>query len=363
VQSSRTHGRAARVLIDHSAYANNLSRIRELVPNSKVMAVIKANGYGHGMADAASALAGADEFAVTCLDDVECLRALGVSKPMTLLSCRFTREDLNTCHARSLRPVIYDHSQVSIVEAIDDTAQLDLWLKVDTGMGRLGFSVEDAAAIIDRLEVIKGVNNISAMTHLANADTPEHPGNKKQLDSFASFCKHHSLVDVSVLNSAGTVAFPTHAQDFVRTGLMVYGISPQAGKAAFQLGLTPVMTFVSELISIKRLPAGSSVGYGSTYALDADSRIGVVACGYGDGYPRHAPSGTPVLINGFYAPLIGRVSMDLLVVDLGDMQAQVGDEVILWGADNPVETIAKCAGTIAYELTCGITARVERIKV
>ncbi len=363
VTRKRSNSRATRVLLDSSAYQHNLQVVRSLVPNAKVMAVIKADGYGHGMECAAKALQDADEFGVTCLDDVARLSELGMTKATTLLSGRFSTEQLNQLAATALRPVIYDYAQLPALEAVRDDANLDVWLKVDTGMGRLGFSVEDANLLVGRLRTLAGINSISAMTHLANADVADHPANQKQLDLFHSFCALHAFNEVSILNSAGTIAFASSAGDFVRPGLMLYGISPQQGKTSFDLGLKPVMTFKSELISVKRLPAGSPIGYGSTYALDSDSRIGVVACGYGDGYPRHAVNGTPVLVNGMYAPLIGRVSMDLLTVDLGEIPAEVGDEAVLWGEGNPVETVAEHAGTIAYELTCGITSRVERIEV
>lgn len=358
---TRSHHRATRVVIDTSAYRHNLERVRSLVPNAKVMAVIKADGYGHGMEVTADALVSADEFGVTDLDDVERLRQHGVDKPLNLLSSRFSAQELMTFSERNLRPVFYDFSQFGLLKELPSNANLDLWLKVDTGMGRLGLSVEDAHVIFDSLVDNPAVRSVSAMTHLANADNPNHPGNRRQLAQFAEFIEGHAFQDISLLNSAGTVAFSEHAYDFVRPGLMLYGISPQQNSSADQLALKPVMTFKSELISVKHLPAGSPIGYGSTYTLDTDSRIGVIAAGYGDGYPRHAPSGTPVLVNDLLVPLIGRVSMDLIAVELGELPAEVGDEVVLWGANNPIENIAEMADTISYELTCGITQRVERI--
>jgi len=363
VTQIRSNSRAAHVLLDSSAYRHNLARVRELTPSAKVMAVIKADGYGHGMRSAALALESAEEFAVTCLDDVARLSMREFNKPMTLLSGRFATDKLNQMSADQLRPVIYDYAQLASIEAINADAILDIWLKVDSGMGRLGFSLDDATILVGRLQSVEGIRSISAMTHLANADVPAHPENDRQLAAFAEFCANHPFREVSVLNSAGICAFASSAGDIVRPGLMLYGISPVQGKTSIDLGLKPVMTFKSELISVRQLPAGSAIGYGSTYTLDTDSRIGVVACGYGDGYPRHAVNGTPVLVNGMLAPLIGRVSMDLLTVDLGQVSAQVGDEVVLWGADNPIETVAESAGTIAYELTCGITSRVERIEL
>ena len=199
------------------------------------------------------------------------------------------------------------------------------------------------------------------MTHLANADNADHPSNQAQIDAIIALSEQFEFEQLSIANSAGLINFKNSQADQVRPGIMLYGISPIADKSASELGLKPVMTFKSKLISVKQLPAGSAVGYGSTYSLEVNSRIGVVACGYGDGYPRHAPSGTLVLVNGFYVPIIGRVSMDMITIDLGELPAQVGDEVILWGEDNPIEEVAASAGTIAYELCCGILPRVERV--
>jgi len=358
-----TNNRATHVVIDRSAIKHNLQRVREMVSDTKIMAVIKADGYGHSIELAAAALSSADEFAVTSLDDVERLHSQGFDKPMTLLSSRFSVEDLERMSARKIRPAIYDLEQVSALSELDISTNLDVWLKVDTGMGRLGFCIDDAHLIANRLLTNKAIRSVSAMTHLANADAPNHPSNQRQIKSFLKFAKEHDFAELSLMNSGGIVAFAEQAHDVVRPGVMLYGISPQLGASAGSLGLRPAMTFKSELISVKRMPVGSSIGYGSRYALDADSRIGIISCGYADGYPRHAPNGTPVLINGLYVPLIGTVSMDLIAVDLGDVKVDVGDQVILWGEDNPIESIAELSGTIAYELVCGITTRVERVVI
>jgi alanine racemase len=358
-----SNNRAVHVLIERAAIEHNLQRVREWVPSAKVMAVIKADGYGHGMEAAAAALANADEFAVSSLDGVARLRKQGVDKPITMLSATFTVDDLNAMAAQKVRPVIYDLAQLAALSELDQAADLDCWLKIDTGMGRLGLCIDDAHLIAPRLLAQGGIKSVSAMTHLANADSPDHPSNQRQIKSFLKFAEQYQFSQLSIMNSAGTVAFAEQAQHIVRPGISLYGVSPQLGVSAQSLGLRSAMTFKSKLISVKRLPVGSPIGYGSRYALDADSRIGVIACGYGDGYPRHAPSGTPVLINGMYVPLIGRVSMDLITVDLGALKAEVGDHAILWGADNPVEIIAEMSGTIAYELVCGITPRVERIVI
>ena len=357
------NNRAAHVVIDRDAMAHNLAQVKALTPNARIMAVIKADAYGHNMEVAAQALDGADEFAVTSLDDVARLRANGISKPLTVLSSSFDIEQLNQMSSQNVRPVIYDLAQISELTHLSADAHLDIWLKLDTGMGRLGLCIDDAHMVAQRLLKQNGIASVSAMTHLANADTPDHPSNQAQIKKFLKFAESYGFKQLSLMNSAGCIAFSNYAQDLVRPGIMLYGISPQNDKSAIDLNLKPAMTFKSRLISIKRLPVGSPIGYGSTYALDHDSKIGVIACGYADGYPRHAPNGTPVLINGMYVPLIGRVSMDLIAVELNDIPAKLGDEAILWGEGNPVEDLAKSCGTIAYELVCGIGARVERIVV
>jgi len=232
------------------------------------MAVIKADGYGHGMEVAAQALQDADEFAVTGLDDVVRLRGQGFDKPITMLSPVFSAEDLSQMTAQGVRPVIYDLDQLSMI---------------DTGMGRLGVCIEDAHLVAARLLSQAGVNSVSLMTHLANADNPDHPASYRQIKSFLQFAKEVGFKQVSLMNSAGILAFSDYAKDIVRPGVMLYGVSPQVGATAHSLKLRPAMTFKSALISVKRLPVGSAIGYGGTYTLDSDSRIGVVSCGYADG--------------------------------------------------------------------------------
>ncbi len=355
--------RATHVFIDRAAMTHNLQRVRELIPHAQVMAVIKADGYGHSMEEAAKALVNADEFGVSSLDDVERLRELSLNKPITLLSASLNADEYSLCARDNIRPTIYDWQQVDDLEHLVLTKPLNVWLKVDTGMGRLGFPTHEVPLVLARLKAANGVSEISLMTHLANADTPADPVNIKQLEEFAQIGKLDEFHQMSALNSAGIVGFSHHDYQMVRPGLMLYGISPQPEQSAQELGLRPAMSFHSELISVKQMSKGSSIGYGGTYELTKDSVIGIVACGYGDGYPRHAPSGTPVLVQGQKAELVGRVSMDMLAVDLKGIDAAVGQRVELWGRDNPIEQIASLASTIPYELTCSITGRVERIFV
>jgi len=355
------NNRPARAMIDSAALKHNLGVVRQMVPDAKVMAVIKADGYGHGMEIVADALLAADEYAINSMDDVCRLRAHGVDKPLTALSASLDLTILREMHRLNVRPTIYHDSQIQLFEQLDSQYALSVWLKVDTGMGRLGFLADELDRVLKRLLAAPGVRQISIMTHLANADNPSDLVSERQLSDFKILAANDVFVQRSVLNSAGVINYANAVYDIVRPGIMLYGVSPQRDVSANSLGLRPVMTFKSQLISVKRLPTGSPIGYGGHYVLDQDSRVGVVACGYGDGYPRHAPTGTPVLINGVLLPLIGRVSMDMITVDLADTPAQVGDEAVLWGDGNPVEGVAEVAGTIAYELCCGILPRVERI--
>ena len=348
--------------INTAALQHNIKRMRSFAPKSSIMAVIKADGYGHGMEVVADAIDEfSDEYAVNSLDDVLRLRDAGFKKSLNVLSASLDKESLQTLAQLNVRVTTFDLSQLQLIEQIPEDLNLSIWLKIDTGMGRLGIMPDDLAVVMHRLSKVTGLSDISLMTHLANADQPDHPSNQQQLALFEDLVGKYDFKQSSILNSAGLVAFSDSAKDITRPGIMLYGISPTTLKSSDQLDLKPVMTFKSELISVKRLSAGSAIGYGSTYVLDQDSRIGIIACGYGDGYPRHARNGTPILVNDTLVPLIGRVSMDMICVDLGEISAKVGDSVTLWGEDNPIEVVAEYADTIAYELCCGILPRVERI--
>ena len=353
------------VEIDAQAIQHNLHRVRDLVPNSQVMAVIKSNGYGHGMVLAARQLNLADEFAVTSIEDVKKLHAQNIHKPLTLLSSTFNSDDLDYFANHRISPVIYDYEQLDAVCQAEKDGSLDIWVKVDTGMGRLGFAVEEVVSVCARLVKSSRVGHISMMTHLANADVPTDERNQRQLSLFREVLQalddnNIAIKRASILNSAGVVGMSDAAFNIVRPGIMLYGISPIPGTSAEALGLHAVMDFKASVISVRRMPAGSNIGYGGSYTLDADSRIAYIAAGYGDGYPRHAKTGTTVCVNGYLVPLVGRVSMDMIAVDIGELPVAVGDLAVLWGKDNPIEQVAADAGTIAYELTCGITERVAR---
>ena len=369
--------RAAEAWVNLSALNSNLERVRQAAPDSRVVAVIKANGYGHGMVRVANALTDADAFAVASIDEALELRQAGITQPILLLEGFFTVDELTLIQQHQLSIVLHHNEQLQTIEALatmqelDERKPLSVWLKLDTGMHRLGFAPERLVELVERLHHCRLVDRpITVMTHLANADDRQDPMTESQLTVFKQHINElpeDTDVSISIANSAGILAWPSalgfkkHDQ-WVRPGIMLYGVSPFIDGSAQEDGLKPVMTLRSRLIAIKMLRAGDTVGYGGSWQCPEDMAIGVVAIGYGDGYPRSAPSGTPVLINGQRLPLVGRVSMDMITIDLRQQEhVAVGDEVILWGEGLPVEEIAARAGTIAYELLCGITRRVRFI--
>ena len=352
--------RHTQVHIDLSALRDNLQQVRRLAPHSKVMAAIKANAYGHGLERVALALKGADGFGVACIDEALELRAVGISQPITLLEGFFHADELPLASQHALDLVIHHPYQVELLESHPPLdGGVKVWLKIDTGMHRLGVAPEQAQALWQRIGQIAWLSPLGQMTHLACADEPDSPMTQQQLSQFERATAGLGGLK-AIANSAGIIAWPQSHRDWVRPGIMLYGVSPMVGGRGAEHGLRPVMTLRSELIAVKPVTAGEHIGYGATWQCPESMPIGVVAVGYGDGYPRHARSGTPVLLNGREVPLIGRVSMDMLTVDLRSQpNAQIGDPVVLWGEGMPIERIAEHADTIAYELLCGITRRVE----
>ncbi|HIA08477.1 MAG TPA: alanine racemase [Chromatiaceae bacterium] len=344
-----------RARIDLSALRHNLARVHDFCPDAKVMAVIKANAYGHGLCEVATALSAADAFAVARIEEASALRDAGCDKPLLLLEG--VHDDLALAQARDLDLACVVHAPHQLVLFEQANQAMPLWLKVDTGMHRLGFAPRDVKDALSRLRAI--TDDIVLMSHFACADESGSEATRHQLQQFDSVTDTLTY-PTSLANSAGIVAWPDAHRDWVRPGIMLYGASPLLDISADMLDLQPVMELHSELIAIHDLQAGDTVGYGAAYVCDRVQRIGVVAAGYADGYPRHAPSGTPVWVAGQRAPLVGRVSMDMITVDLSDISdADIGSSAVLWGRDLPVDEIAQCAGTIAYDLLCGVTARVQ----
>jgi len=296
---------------------------------------------------------------VACIEEALILREAGIGKPILLLEGVFEAAELPLCSRWNLAVAVHDPGQVEMLEHARLEKSLTVWLKIDTGMHRLGIALEQAAAIWQRLRDCPAVATIHLMSHLARTDEREVDSTLRQLQVFEELCGMLPG-ERSLANSAAVLAWPQTHFDWVRPGLMLYGASPFADTLADQEGLQPVMTLMTRLISVRRLDKGEPVGYGGTWICPEEMDIGVAAIGYADGYPRHAPSGTPVLVNGRRAGLAGRVSMDMLGIDLrGHPEAKVGDLVVLWGQGLPVEIIAQAAGTIPYTLLCGVTARVH----
>ena len=351
--------RATTATIHLDALRHNLQRVRALAPRSKVMAVVKADGYGHGLERVAQALAGADAFGVATLADAERIRRAGLRHRTVLLSGFDEAADLALVRDWQVDCVLHHEYQLALLERTPALAPMSVWVKFDTGMHRLGFAPELARRIHQRLRALPQVSEIRWMTHFASADDNDREATDAQMARFA-----RAVADLpgerSLANSAGLQAFPASHGDWVRPGGMLYGLSTFANQTGRDLGLRPVMSLSTRLISVQSLAAGERVGYGGTYACPRAMRVGIAAVGYGDGYPRHAATGTPVQIGGFPAQVIGRVSMDLLAIDLSSAPtADVGSEVLLWGENLPVEQVAAAAGTIGYELVCGVTRRVQ----
>jgi alanine racemase len=353
--------RPVRARIDLQALGDNLSLARQLAPASRVMAVVKADAYGHGLVPAASALDRADAFAVVSLDEAARLREAGIDKPVTLLEGLYGADEVDDAVALNLGLVVHCEEQLQWLERADAVHRMPLWIKFDTGMHRLGFAPERASEIYVRLmERAVPAHNLGWMSHLACADEPRRPETARQTGRFLAAVE--SLPGTkSLANSAALMSRPDSQLDWVRPGIMLYGGNPMTSTADCPHPLNAVMTLETTLIAVNRCFAGDAVGYGGAYVCPRDMHVGVAAVGYGDGYPRHAPQGTPVLVDGRRCPLIGRVSMDMITIDLATVpEARVGDPVVLWGRGLPIDEIARHAGTINYELMCGITARVPR---
>ncbi len=353
--------RPVRARIDLKALQHNFQQARRAAPDSKVMAVVKANAYGHGAVMVARALKTAEAFAVASVEEALQLREAGVSQPLVLLEGVFAADELEAAANHDLQLVVHDLQQVEWLEQARLSAPLVLWLKVDTGMHRLGLRPEQAVEAHRRLAALvagRG-SSLCLMSHLACADEPAHPFNDEQLAVFSAL--PIGGVPRSLANSAALLSRSDMQFDWVRPGIMLYGASPFAPSADRQVDLQAAMSLESRLIAVHPRRKGEAIGYGQAWTCPQDMPVGVVAAGYGDGYPRHAPSGMPVLVNGKVVPLIGRVSMDMICVDLRDQpQARAGDPVQLWGSCLPVEAVAARAGTISYELLCNVNPRVPR---
>lgn len=344
--------------IDRAAFAHNLERARALTPGRTVYAAVKADGYGHGAVTAALALAEADGLAVSSLDEALQLRWSGVAKPIITLSQPLDADVVALMAEHDITPVIFDPSQLATLEQ-QPGLRLNVWVKLDSGMHRLGFMPHQIDDVQTRLSRLENVERIGWITHLGCADDVEHPLTEQQLAAFDQATSGRSG-QRSIANSAAVLAWPGAHADLVRPGIMLYGSSPMLDRSAADHDLQPAMHLTAPLISRRSLAAGEPIGYGASWYTPEAMEVGVIGIGYGDGYPRHAPSGTPVLLGGRLAPLVGRVSMDMLTVDLRNVpDAAIGDRATLWGPGLPADDVASAAGTIAYELFCRLTPRVR----
>jgi len=342
--------------INLAAMRGNLAAVRQKAPDTQVLAVVKANAYGHGLLRVLPALDDADGLALVELDAAVLLREHHYMRRILLLEGFFTEAELEEIAHRRLAVVVHDIEQVRMLEVAATTRPLEVFVKVNTGMNRLGFRPADVSAICERLSRAPSVAALRLMTHFARAD--EEDGIAEPLKVFETACRGLPYPR-SLANSAGIIRFPEVGGDFVRPGIMLYGATPLPYDTPDMLGLRPVMTLRSEIIAVQDLKANDSVGYGSQYTASRPHRIGVIACGYADGYPRHAPNGTPVRVLGTKVRLAGRVSMDMITVDLTDVpDARVGSPVVLWGEGMPVDDVAAAAATVGYELLCAVAPRV-----
>ncbi|MGH8671924.1 MAG: alanine racemase [Burkholderiales bacterium] len=349
--------RPLRAHIHLAALRHNLARVRRAAPKARVLAVIKANGYGHGMLDVARALQDADGFAVLEIEEAKLLRAVGFRQDIVLLEGPFNGADLAGAERYRLSIVVHAREQLDMIESATRASKIDVFLKLNSGMNRLGFAPGYLRPALARLAACPNVGCITLMTHFANADVCA--GVASQMACFQTLTEGLAL-PTSLANSAAVLRYPETHGDWIRPGLMLYGGSPFADTDSAALELRPAMTLQSEIIGLQQLQPGQRVGYGGCFEAVEAMRVAVVACGYGDGYPRHAPTGTPVRVEGQPSRLLGTVSMDMLCVDITHLpQAGVGSTVTLWGEGLPVEEVARCARTVNYELLCGLTQRVR----
>jgi alanine racemase len=348
--------RPIRAEISLAAFVHNYGAARSHAPGSRVLAVVKANGYGHGIERVARALPRADGFATLELDGAVRLRESGFAREVLLLEGFFEAAELRTIAASRLATTVHCDEQLRMLETDRPPVPIDAYLKINTGMNRLGFAPGKAKGALERLQASGATKSITLMTHFATADGPE--GVHEAMNRFEKATEGIALPK-SLANSAAIFAHPrTHAST-VREGIALYGATPFADRSAESLGLKPAMTLRSKLIAIQEVGPGDHVGYGATFYAPRAMRIGVVACGYADGYPRHAPNGTPVLVDGARVPTAGRVSMDMITVDLTAIPgARIGSDVVLWGEGLPIDEVAHAAGTVGYELMCALAMRV-----
>lgn len=348
--------RALKATFNTKAFSSNLSKVRSIAPQSKIMAVLKANAYGHGLIEAARALSSAEGFSVLSVSEAIELREYGFDQHILLLEGFFGAYEVKICSQMNIGAVVHSTRQIDFINQTKPKQPINIHLKINTGMNRLGLPSGSIKELLETLEANPYIGNIIVMTHFANADGPI--GISRQLALFNSI--DYQTMERSVANSAAIIRYPETHMEWVRPGIMLYGASPFEDQTSKDIGLEPVMSLHSKIIAVQTLEKGQSVGYGSTFIASKTTRVGIVACGYADGYPRHAPSGTPVMVNEKLTHTLGRVSMDMLYVDLNNVpSAGIDSDVELWGTKVLVDEVAKEAKTVGYELLCAISSSIR----
>jgi alanine racemase len=360
--------RPTAAIIDLQALRHNYALAASLAPESQTIPMVKANAYGHGTIEIATALAPvAPAFGVACIEEAIALREANIKQPILLLEGTFTADEVALAEHHNLWLMVENQPQLDAILAADIGHQITVWLGVDTGMHRLGFQPSELEPAYRALKNSRNVHDeIVVSSHFACADDLNNDATNKQIQIFDLNLPtdiNSELPLASLANSAAILAWPQTQRDWQRPGYMLYGNSPFSEPQENANQLQPVMSFESAIISVREIDAGESVGYGATWTAPRQSHIATIAVGYGDGYPRHAPNGTPILINGVKCPLVGRVSMDMITVDVTDIKAEIGDKAILWGPALPVNEVAATCGTIGYELLTRMPDRVPRVYI
>lgn len=346
--------RPIKAYINLSALTFNLKLVKKIAKNSKIMAVLKANAYGHGLEETVKAIKGAEGIAILTIEEAVKIRKAGFKNTILLLEGLFTAEDIHQVEKLNLNLVLHNDQQIEYLNEVTLKNPIDVHLKINTGMNRLGFPPDQVDYLIENLNANPNIAGITLMTHFATADEKE--GITKQLDCFNRVTNNYNFSS-SVANSAALYKFPEARLDWVRPGILLYGASPFDDISVKKIAVKPVMSLISKIIAIQNIKKGQAVGYGNNFIAKKEMRIGIVACGYGDGYPRHAKTGTPIFVHNKITKTIGRVSMDMLYVDLSKIdKAVIGSKVEMWGSLISVDEVAKNSGTVGYELLCNISA-------
>ncbi len=350
--------RPVAVELDLSALRHNVNRLREIAPQSKILAMVKANAYGHGLIPIAHALASSsvEGFGVSCSEEALVLREAGIKQKIVLMEGLFSKTELPLLNNYQLDTVIHDLRQLHLLTQQELETPVNVWIKINTGMNRLGLSSNDFPEVWQRCQSCPWIKVVCVMTHFSSADNSTKAKTTwQQIEQFKHVTKD-LIIEKSLANSAAILAYPDSHADWIRPGLILYGVSPfVVDSSVTERNFRPVMNLKSELVTINQLQTGDRVGYSGAWIAPDNMRVGVVAIGYGDGYPHRAENGTPILVNDQLVELVGQVSMDMLTVDLRTQpDAKQGDPVILWGAGLPIEQVAMSTSTFRYELLCGI---------